>query len=115
VNERFHEVTFRRLDDAVAFVAAVSRQYAEPRVNPRVAGPVRAGVALFADRTCVYLSDGALIIAQRAFGPVPHVPMQPAELPADIGDVVAVDLTTPAGVDDVLTRLRGVRVEELRA
>jgi hypothetical protein len=115
VSARLHEVTFRRLDDAVAFVAAVSRQYAEPRVNPPADGPVRAGVALFDDRTCVYLSDGALIVAQRAFGPVPHVPMQPAELPADIGEVVAVDLAAPAGVDDVLTRLRGDREKELRA
>jgi hypothetical protein len=115
VSDRLHEVTFRRLDDAVAFVAAVSRQCAAPRVHPIVPGPVRADVALLEDRTCVYLSDGALIVAQRAFGPVPHVPMEPADLPVDTSDVIAIDLAAPAGFDDVLSRMVGGGGEELRA
>ena len=112
---RLHEVTFHRLEDAVAFVAAVSRQCAAPRVEGIVDGPVRADVALFDDRTCVYLSDSALIVAQRAFGPVPHVPLEPAELPVETSDVVAIDLAAPSGFDDVMSRIVGAGDEELRA
>jgi hypothetical protein len=115
VSDRLHEVTFHRLDDAVAFVAAVSRQCAAPQVNGILEGPVRADVALLADRTCVYLSDGALIVAQRAFGPVPHVPLEPAELPVETADVIAIDLAAPAGFDDVMSRIVGEGGEELRA
>jgi hypothetical protein len=116
VSARLHEVTFRRLDDAVAFVAAVSRQCAAPRFDVILGDrPVRAEVALLADRTCVYLSDGALIVAQRAFGPVPHVPMEPTELPVETGDVIAIDLADPAGFDDVMSRVARDGGEELRA
>src|SRR6185503_12904508 len=95
-----HEVTFRRVEDAVAFMAAVSRQCASPGIGRLIDQPLRAEVALFETRTCVYLSDAALTVAQRAFGPVPHVPMDITEFPADMRHMIGVDLTTPAGLDE---------------
>ena len=107
-----HEVTFRRLDDAVAFVAAVSRQCTAPGVARLGDVPIRAEVALFDAKTCVYLSDAALIVAQRAFGPVPHVPIEITEFPADMNHMIGVDLAAPTAVADVLPRLIGDRGRE---
>lgn len=98
---RIHEVTFERMEDAAAFLAAVSRQAASP--NAPHASDLRVEVELLAPGARVYLSDDALLVAESAFGPVPRVSLERDSLPP--GARASIDLSQPYGMESIVHRL----------
>lgn len=68
---RIHEVTFERIDDAAAFVAAVSREAASPSIEQ--AAGLSVEVQLLSPGARVYLSDEVLMTAEAVFAAVPRV------------------------------------------
>ena len=97
---RIHEVTFERMQDAAAFLAAVSRQAASPNAPPCDAPLV--AVELLAPGARVYLNDDVLVVAEAVFGPVPRVSHDGNLAPAKR---VVIDIGQPLGMESIVHRL----------
>ena len=100
MSTRVHEVTFERVENAAAFIAAVSRQAA----GPRVVRGLRVEVELLSPGARVYLDDIALLVAELGFGPVPRVSFERESLDPSVRRI-AVDLDQPTGMEEIVQRL----------
>jgi hypothetical protein len=100
MSTRVHEVTFERVEDAAAFMAAVSRQAA----GPRVVRGLRVEVELLSPGARVYMDDIALLLAELAFGPIPRVSLDRASLD-HTARRVSVDLYQHTDTEEILQRL----------
>jgi hypothetical protein len=99
-----HELTFEAVDEAAAFVAALTRQLSSPRTDLTDAGPIDIAIAVTAAGGSVYLSPDALAAAERAFGATPPSRIL-ADRPEESVVIVTERARTPLGRDDILRRL----------
>ena len=97
---RVHEVTFERVEDAAAFMAAVSRKAAERSVD----GSLCVEIELLAPGARVFLDDATLLLAELAFGPVPRVSLNRESLEHSASRM-PVDLDQPSDMDEIVQRL----------
>src|SRR5437868_563901 len=65
-------IPFNNIAEAAGLVAALSRQLASPRADLRDVGPIQVGVVARGAGADVYLSAGALMAIERAFGAPPE-------------------------------------------
>jgi len=100
---RFHQISFESIDEAAAFVAALSRQVAGQLADLR-ADHAEIAAAIRGSRADVFLSGDALAACERAFGAPPET--HPAKrLPTDSVVLVVSGAPEALGRDDVLARL----------
>ena len=99
-----HEITFDAVDEAAAFVAALTRQLSSPRMDLTDAGPIDIAIAVTPAGGSVYLSPDALVAAERAFGATPPTRVL-EDRPGESVVIVAARARAPLGRDDVLRRL----------
>ncbi|MDQ6886006.1 MAG: hypothetical protein M3068_01795 [Gemmatimonadota bacterium] len=106
----YHRVVFDQLDDAAAFVAALSRYLTSPlgRIHERDAAPseIWADVGEGDGGIVLYLSDGARAATARGFAPAPLSGHTAAEMMrATCTLVLAAGDSSAYGRDEILRRL----------
>lgn len=100
----FHRLAFDTIDEAAAFVAALSRQLDAPRTDLRGDEPIEVGVVVSETGADVSLSPGAIAATERAFGASPIT--QPiVEIPSGTVWVITNGSTQWLSRDDVLRAL----------
>ncbi len=100
----FHQIAFDAVEEAAAFVAALSRQLAAPRSDLIGAGPLEVSIAVRESGADVYLTPSALASAERAFGAVPSS-NKVVDLPSGTVPFIRDSVGTYLSRDDVLRAL----------
>jgi len=98
-----HQITLETIDEAAAFVAALTRQLAAPGVDVHSAS-TEVAVAVRGTGAEVYLSPHALAASERALGAAPSTRVV-GSLPNDSVAIVTPGAIEPLGRDDILRRL----------
>jgi len=101
---KFHAMQFDDLDEAAAFIAALSRQIAG-QLSFRREGDTEVAAVVRGSGAIVYLSGDAFAAAERAFGALPESRVT-GRPPATSTPVITSGALEPFGRDDVLRKLR---------
>jgi hypothetical protein len=98
------QIPFNDVSEAAALVAALSRQLASPRADLRDVGTVEVGIVARGAGADVYLSAGALLATERAFGAAPAF-SKVATVPEDVVWMLRDGETRVLVREDVLSQL----------
>jgi hypothetical protein len=111
---RFQRIAFDTIDEAAAFVAALSRQLDAPRTDLRDDTPIEVAIGVSESGADVFLTGGALGATERAFG-TPPTSHSVDEVPSGAVWVIADAATQWLSRDDVLRALAPEPPEPLYA
>jgi hypothetical protein len=101
-----HHVHFDQIEEAAAFVAALTRQLASPRMDVFSAS-TEVAIAAADGGADVYLSADALVATERAFGVKPSTQLV-GERPIDSLLIPTGPAAEPLGRDEILQRISGL-------
>lgn len=109
IDPEYRVIEFERSDEAVGFIAALSRQLSSPQSSrgPDSGGAVEVFSRSGPGHVEVFLSGPAFAAAERAFSPVPASrAVSRSEIPVD--RTLIIDGMNPVamGIDDVAPRLQ---------